>query len=242
MRFLPYNRTEKEFRMNQYETPHPVEKAKITLDGAVVMLVGPYDVDRIGLEAILQEMGSALGYHTEHSESGLERIANQRFDAVLVDTHSVVQDPLVWIESIYRIRPEQVVLILADIENPKASTLASNIGVRGILLKTDSPSTIGSKIQMALEGRSAWSKRELRSLSVSAAAIRNDAKFDHLLTEREEEVLSLITLAKTNRQISEELRISYETVKEHVQRILKKIGVNDRTQAAVWAKRRTSAV
>jgi DNA-binding NarL/FixJ family response regulator len=228
--------------MNNYETHHSAESAMITLDGALVMLVGPYDVDRIGLEAILQEMGSALGYHTEHCESGLERIARQRFDAVLVDTHSVVQDPLVWIESIYRIRPEQVVLILADVENPKASTLASNIGVRGIVLKTDSPSTIGSKIQMALEGRSAWSKRELRSLSVSAAAIRKDAKFDHLLTEREEEVLTLITLAKTNRQISEELLISYETVKEHVQRILKKIGVKDRTQAAVWAKRRTSHV
>ena len=55
--------------------------------------------------------------------------------------------------------------------------------------------------------------------------------------ERENEVLGQLTHGLTNKEIAQALGISYETVKEHVQHILKKIGVSDRTQAAVWAVR-----
>ena len=58
------------------------------------------------------------------------------------------------------------------------------------------------------------------------------------LTQREGEVLRQLANGLTNKQIAEVLHISYETVKEHVQHILLKIGVTDRTQAAVWAVRK----
>ena len=58
------------------------------------------------------------------------------------------------------------------------------------------------------------------------------------LTQRESEVLRQLANGLTNKQIAEALDISYETVKEHVQHILRKIGVTDRTQAAVWAVRK----
>ena len=58
------------------------------------------------------------------------------------------------------------------------------------------------------------------------------------LTQREGEVLRQMAEGLTNKQIAEALHISYETVKEHVQHILRKIGVKDRTQAAVWAVRK----
>ncbi len=58
------------------------------------------------------------------------------------------------------------------------------------------------------------------------------------LTKREGEVLRQIADGRTNKQIAESLGISAETVKEHVQNILGKIGVSDRTQAAVWAVRK----
>lgn len=51
-------------------------------------------------------------------------------------------------------------------------------------------------------------------------------------------MLRQIALGLTNKEIAQSLRISYETVKEHVQHVLRKIGVSDRTQAAVWAVRR----
>jgi DNA-binding NarL/FixJ family response regulator len=58
------------------------------------------------------------------------------------------------------------------------------------------------------------------------------------LTQRESEVLRQLALGLTNKEIAQALNISYETVKEHVQHILRKVGVTDRTQAAVWAVRR----
>src|SRR5205809_3447116 len=58
------------------------------------------------------------------------------------------------------------------------------------------------------------------------------------LTQRESEVLRHLASGATNKEIATALSISYETVKEHVQHILRKIGVNDRTQAAVWAVRK----
>ena len=56
--------------------------------------------------------------------------------------------------------------------------------------------------------------------------------------EKDAEVLRQMALGLTNKEIAQTLGISYETVKEHVQHILRKIGVSDRTQAAVWAVRR----
>ena len=56
--------------------------------------------------------------------------------------------------------------------------------------------------------------------------------------QRESEVLRQLALGLTNKEIAQALDISYETVKEHVQHILRKIGVTDRTQAAVWAVRK----
>ena len=58
------------------------------------------------------------------------------------------------------------------------------------------------------------------------------------LTTDERSVLILVARGLTNKEIAQTLHISYETVKEHVQHILRKIGVSDRTQAAVWAVRK----
>ena len=57
------------------------------------------------------------------------------------------------------------------------------------------------------------------------------------LTPRETQVLRLITMGLANQEIGDALEISVETVKEHVQNLLRKLSVNDRTQAAVWALR-----
>jgi DNA-binding NarL/FixJ family response regulator len=63
-------------------------------------------------------------------------------------------------------------------------------------------------------------------------------KEDIPLTNREIQVLRHVALGLSNREIGQSLEISVETVKEHVQNILRKIKVNDRTQAAVWAVRK----
>ena len=75
-------------------------------------------------------------------------------------------------------------------------------------------------------------------MSGALATPRLAADVEVSLTQRESEVLRHMAYGLTNKQIAEALHISYETVKEHVQHILRKIGVTDRTQAAVWAVRK----
>ena len=77
----------------------------------------------------------------------------------------------------------------------------------------------------------------MRRLSGAMATPRIDAEVEAPLTRRENEVLVELANGLTNKEIAQKLGISYETVKEHVQHILRKIGVSDRTQAAVWAVR-----
>jgi DNA-binding NarL/FixJ family response regulator len=69
------------------------------------------------------------------------------------------------------------------------------------------------------------------------AGLPHSATRDAKLTPREGEVLSHVAYGLSNEEIARSLRISVETVKEHVQNLLRKLGVNDRTQAAVWAVR-----
>jgi DNA-binding NarL/FixJ family response regulator len=75
-------------------------------------------------------------------------------------------------------------------------------------------------------------------VSGALATPRNSQEVDVPLTKRESEVLKQLAFGLTNKEIAQSLGISYETVKEHVQHILRKIGVSDRTQAAVWAVRK----
>ena len=70
------------------------------------------------------------------------------------------------------------------------------------------------------------------------ATPRLASDIDVPLTQRESEVLRQLSYGLTNKEIAQSLHISYETVKEHVQHILRKLGVSDRTQAAVWAVRK----
>jgi DNA-binding NarL/FixJ family response regulator len=94
--------------------------------------------------------------------------------------------------------------------------------------------TLIESIQTEAGGKTLWSREELRRAG-SSAQFAND--IDVQLTRRERQVLAKLVDGLTNKQIAQELEISYETVKEHVQHILRKIAVTDRTQAAVWAVR-----
>jgi len=82
------------------------------------------------------------------------------------------------------------------------------------------------------------SREELRRVTGALATPRLTADVEVPLTQRESEVLRQLAYGLTNKEIAIALHISYETVKEHVQHILRKIGVSDRTQAAVWAVRK----
>jgi DNA-binding NarL/FixJ family response regulator len=90
-------------------------------------------------------------------------------------------------------------------------------------------------------GGDAWSREEQRRAATGSTTSPQPEEVDIPLTQRETEVLQHLARGLTNKQIGAALGISFETVKEHVQHVLRKIGVSDRTQAAVWAVRKGMA-
>ena len=130
------------------------------------------------------------------------------------------------------------ILILSTFDNPTYVARAVALGASGYLLKGCSRDELIAGIRTAASGESAWTRDELRRVTGALATPRLTADVEVPLTQRESEVLRQLAYGLTNKEIANTLHISYETVKEHVQHILRKIGVSDRTQAAVWAVRK----
>jgi DNA-binding NarL/FixJ family response regulator len=134
--------------------------------------------------------------------------------------------------------PEFPVLMLSTYDNPTYVARAVALGAAGYVLKDAERERLLDAIRRAAAGESVWTREELRRVTGALATPRLAANVEVPLTQRESEVLRQLALGLTNKEIAQALHISYETVKEHVQHILRKIGVSDRTQAAVWAVRK----
>ena len=134
-------------------------------------------------------------------------------------------------------KPDLPVLLFSAFDNPASVARAIALGASGFLLKGCSRDELLSTIRAAAAGENVWSREKLRSVSGALRTPRLASNLEVSLSEREGEVLRQMARGLTNKQIAQAMNISYETVKEHVQHILRKIGLTDRTQAAVWAVR-----
>jgi DNA-binding NarL/FixJ family response regulator len=109
---------------------------------------------------------------------------------------------------------------------------ALDAGALGYLLKDSEPEEILGGIRAAARGEAPLAPKAAGELLASRAGQRDAA-----LTERERDVLRLVSEGLPNKLIARRLEISEKTVKAHLTRVFERIGVSDRTQAALWAHR-----
>jgi DNA-binding NarL/FixJ family response regulator len=200
------------------------------------------DHDEIALAGIRVLLNGANVEIVGEARTGAELLRlfeETKPDVVLLEALLPDQDGLQVLERIRRITFEAPVLFFSAHEVPGYIARAVAMGANGYVLKSADGSELSEAIRRASVGDDTWTKRLLRQVSsalrlgLSSAGVDTDG----LLTPRENEVLQLVTAGLKNKQIADELGISSETIKEHVQNILRKVGVSDRTQAAVWAVR-----
>jgi DNA-binding NarL/FixJ family response regulator len=203
-----------------------------------VLVVDDHEVVRCGLHNLFANTDIEIVDEAVSGEDAIQKSSNPNLDLVLLDVRLPRGDGLNALGRIKLERPELPVLLLSTYDNPTYVARAVALGAAGYVLKGSESATLIQAIQRAARGESVWTREELRRVTGALTTPRLNADVEVPLTQRESEVLRQLALGLTNKEIAQVLNISYETVKEHVQHILRKIGVSDRTQAAVWAVRK----
>ena len=202
-----------------------------------LVIADDHEVVRVGLKTLLS--GTDIHIIAEASDGNAAfKLANKhRPDLVLLDVRMPDGDGLSCLARIKLDLANVPVVMFSAFDNPTYIARAVALGAAGYILKSAKREEIISAIRAAATGETIWSREELRRVTGALAAPRK-GDGDVPLTKRESEVLKQLAFGLTNKEIAQSLGISYETVKEHVQHILRKVGVSDRTQAAVWAVRK----
>jgi DNA-binding NarL/FixJ family response regulator len=207
-----------------------------------VLVVDDHDLFRTGLRALLEEEG----FEVADSASGpaaLRRLGSFAPDVVVMDVNmpgmtGVEATPLV-LEAV----PQASVLMLTIATDDARVLDAIRAGASGYLLKDAELKEISTGIRAAAAGHSAIAPRVAGALlhsvrSAESSPLEAAAPPDTPdLSTREQQVLSLVTHGCANGEIAKRLYLSPSTVKNHVSKLLEKLGVDNRVQAATFAIR-----
>ena len=202
-----------------------------------VLIVDDHAIVRSGLRTMLAGSDVEVVGEAIDGDEALERTLELKPDVVLLDIRMHKADGLSALTNIREQSPETRVIILSTYDNPTYVARSIALGAKDYVLKGSSREVLLDRIRGVAEGRPPAEDSILRSVQ-STMSQRKNVKSDFPLTNRELQVLRHIALGLSNREIGSSLAISVETVKEHVQNILRKINAVDRTQAAVWAVKR----
>ena len=160
-------------------------------------------------------------------------------DLVLMDIRMPDMDGLMATRAIKEELPRTSILIVTLSEDPDYLLEALRVGAAGFVLKDASRREVVAAVRQVLSGESPLDPKLaaqlIRRLAGQTPPKEQPARHGDNLTQRELEVLRLVAEGKTNHDIAQTLFVSVGTVKVHVERIIDKLGVSDRTQAAVRA-------
>lgn len=199
-----------------------------------VLLVDDHLLVRAGLAALidgtddLRVVGQA-----ENGRRALELAAELRPDVVLMDLSMPVMDGVAATLELLRDQPDSCVVVLTSFSDQARVADALRAGAVGYLLKDCDPRDLLAAIRSAAQGHAPLDPRVARALLPTAQV---GAPSDGL-SGRELQVLELVARGLANKQIGRSLGISERTVKAHLGRVFRQIGVGDRTSAALWARK-----
>jgi DNA-binding NarL/FixJ family response regulator len=201
-----------------------------------VLVADDHEVVRTGLARLLKDSEITIVGEASNGEEAYEQTMKHDPDVVLMDIRMPEGDGLAALEKIRKEKPDARVVMLSTYDNPTYVARSVALGAADYVLKDSSRSELISAITRAAAGDNPSDSSILRHIkdTMSRRRERND-RHEIPLTNRELQVLRHVALGLSNREIGGSLGISIETVKEHVQNILRKIDASDRTQAAVWA-------
>ncbi len=235
--------------MAQQPTAGAAESASEGSDTIRVMLVDEHPLFRQGARCVLEQTGdcSVVGEASD-AQSALEQARAQNPDVVVLDALLGAGDPLELSRQLRHWLPRVSIIMLTAFEDEEQLFQSMKVGVAAYFLKDIKPEDLVSAVRQVYQGaylindnvlsRPMVASRVLRTFR--EMAIEEEAVETTLfspLSSREVEILDYIARGNSNKEIAKSLKISDQTVKNHITSILKKLSVNDRTAAVVHALR-----
>jgi DNA-binding NarL/FixJ family response regulator len=201
-----------------------------------VFVIDSHPAVRLGLRTFLHHSGHSISGEAASGEDAFSNPNLLRSDIVLLEVRLSGIDGMEVLQKLVGLNPLLRVLLHVASDNPIYQARGIALGAKGLVLKSDSLDSLLMAMQTVSDGGVCWT-RDMRRTSNGKRAKASLPVSDVALTQREMDVLVQLSNGLTNKEIATTLGIGYETVKEHVQHVLRKLGVSDRTQAAVWAVR-----
>ena len=200
-----------------------------------VFLVDDHEVVRRGLCDLLTAVpGFDIVGEAGTATQALTRISATRPDVAIIDGRLPDGNGLDICREVRSILPDTYCMILTSFDDNEAMLASVMAGASGYVLKEVRADALIDDVRQVAKGRCLM-RPEVISKVVDRAQQRARTSDAGALSEREREVLELIGQGLTNRQIAARLFLSEKTVKNHVSSILRKTGLERRTQAAVYA-------
>jgi len=201
-----------------------------------VLVADDHEVVRMGLKALLTGPDVEVVGIAKSGTEVLETIDSLNPDVVMLDVRMPDDEGLQTLEVLRQKSPELGIIMLSTYDNPTYIARAIALGANDYILKGSSKNDILDSVRRVAKRELPTESNVMRRVRATMARRKDraDSK-DVPLTNRELQVLRHIALGLSNREIGSSLGISVETVKEHVQNILRKLDSPDRTAAAVWA-------
>jgi DNA-binding NarL/FixJ family response regulator len=199
-----------------------------------LLLAEDHPVVLAGLERLLaNEDDIELVGSAKDGAAAVELADRIRPDVVLMDLSMPVMDGVEATSRIVKAHDGAVsVVVLTSFSDREQIMAALDAGASGYLLKDAEPHELLAGVRAAARGESPLAPKAARAV----LATRAEERPSEDLTGRERDVLRLVAKGLPNKHIARELSISEKTVKAHLTHIFQRIGVTDRTQAALWAK------
>jgi DNA-binding NarL/FixJ family response regulator len=203
-----------------------------------VVIADDQAVVRAGLRMILEANGIEVVGEAADGSAAIELAQRVEPDVVLMDIRMPVLDGIEATEAIATTGLRTRVLVLTTYGVDQNVHDALKAGASGFLLKTDPPERLVEAVGAVIAGDTPLAPN-VTALLIDHYLGRNDAELEPAavadLTPREIDVLTLIARGRSNAEIAAQLYVGEGTVKTHVARILAKLDLRDRTQAAIYA-------
>ena len=200
-----------------------------------VLIVDDHSLFRDGISSLLEAAGFTIVGQAGNGQAAVSLVEQLHPDLVLLDLHMPVMNGLEALRKIKAYAPATRVVMLTVSEDENDLLTAIQTGADGFLLKHLSAPEFIEMLEGIKRGEPAISRKTTSFLMKRIAQANSPTVPIEPLSDREIEILRLLTQGMPNKQISEKLQLSENTVKYHLKNLLRKLNVQNRTEAVMKA-------